>query len=125
MRLMGPMRFSFERDGDVYWIRDRRNPAKRNYAVNYSTPYLDLSEDYALISRVLDPTTDRMVVIAGGLTGYGTMAAGEFLTDANYLESLSKSAPGNWWRRNIQVVLATKVIHGNSGPPRVIDQYVW
>jgi hypothetical protein len=125
MRLMGPMRFSFERDGDEFWIRDRRTATRRDRVVNYRTPYLNLTEDYALISRTLDPTTERMEVLAGGLTGYGTTAAGEFLTNPAYLEAFAKDAPAGWDRKNMQIVLATKVIEGNSGPPRVIERYFW
>jgi hypothetical protein len=125
MRLMGPMRFSFERKGDVFWIQDRQNPSRRDRAVNYQTPYMELTGDYALISRVLDPTTERRIVVAGGLTGYGTIAAGEFLTNPVYMDALSKQLPENWERKNIQLVLATNVIGGNSGPPRVVDKYVW
>jgi hypothetical protein len=61
--------------------RGSQNPTRQDRAVNYRTPYLALTEDYAPISRTLDPTTARMVVVIGGLTGYGTIAAGEFLTD--------------------------------------------
>ncbi len=125
MRLMGPMRFSFERQGDTYWVSDRQNPSRRDRAVNYQTPYLELAEDYALISRVLEPTTERMVVVAGGLTGYGTIAAGEFLTNPDYIDAIAKQLPKNWEHKNVQLVLATKVIGGNSGPPRVLDKHVW
>jgi len=125
MRLTGPMRFSFERDHDTFWIKDRQNPSRKDRAVNYRTPYLSLTEDYALITRTLDPTTARMVVVIGGLTGYGTMAAGEFLTDPAYLEAMAKGAPAGWERKNIQLVLTANVIHGASGPPRVVDRYVW
>jgi hypothetical protein len=125
MRLIGPMRFSFERDHDTFWIKDRQNPSRRDRAVNYRTPYLSVTEDYALISRTLDPTTARMVVVAGGLTGCGTIAAGEFLTDPTYLEALAKGAPRGWERKNMQVVLATRVIHGASGPPRILERHFW
>jgi hypothetical protein len=125
MRLTGPMRFSFERDGDTFWIKDLKNPAKRDRAVNYTLPYMKLTQDYALISRVLEPTTERMVVVAGGLTGFGTMAAGEFLTNRAYMEAVAKQGPKDWGRKNVQLVIATDVINGNSGPPRVVDQYFW
>ena len=92
MRLMGPRRFSFERSGNTFWIKDHQNPSDQSHAVNYATPYLTLTEDFALISRVLDPVTERMVVLAGGLTGYGTMAAGEFLSNPAYMETIA--APG-------------------------------
>jgi len=125
MRLTGPMRFTFDRDHDTFWIKDRQNASRKDRAVNYRTPYLSLNEDYALISRTLDPTTGRMVVVIGGLTGYGTMAAGEFVTDPAYLEAMAKGAPPGWERKNIQLVLGTKVIHGASGPPRILDRYFW
>jgi len=125
LRLTGPMPFTFGRDQDSFWIKDRQNPSKRDRAVNYGTPYLSLTEDYALISRTLDPTTGRMVVVIGGITGYGTVAAGEFLTDPAYLEAMAKGAPRGWERKNIQVLLATKVIHGASGPPRILERRFW
>jgi len=125
IRLTGPQRFSFEQTGDVRWIKDHQNPTRKDWAVSLTTPYLKLTEDYALISRVLDPTTDRMVVVAAGLFGYGTMAAGEFLTNPDYLAAIAKTGPKNWERKNLQVVVGTKVISGNSGPPRVVETYFW
>jgi hypothetical protein len=125
LRLLGPLRFSFERNDEVFWIKDRQKPNDRSRSVNYSTPYLKLTEDFALISRVLDPSTDRPVIVAAGLTGYGTMAAGEFLTNASGMEALAKGSPHDWPRKNVQIVIATKVINGNSGPPRVIEKHIW
>jgi hypothetical protein len=125
LRLTGPRRFTFERDGDTFWIKDQQNPADRTHAVNYVTPYMQLTEDYALISRVLDPVTERMVVLAGGLTGYGTIAAGEFLTHPGYADAIRAHAPRNWERKNVQILISTKVINGKSGPPKVLVTHVW
>lgn len=125
LRLAGPLRFGFSRDGRFYWISDRMKPNDHSRGVRYDMPYLKLTEDYAVITRVHDPTTERMVVIAAGLTGYGTVAAGEFLASPAYLESLSKTSPRDWATKNMQIVIATKVINGNSGPPRIVDQYFW
>lgn len=120
IRLTGPGRFSFEQSSDSRWIKDGAHPDRKDWAVNLSTPYMKLTDDYALISRILDPTTDRIVVVAAGLLGYGTIAAGEFLTNPEYLNAITKTAPKNWEHKNLQVVLATKVISGNSGPPHVM-----
>lgn len=125
MRLMGPRRFSFERDGDTFWIKDAQNTSDKSHAVNYAMPYLKLTEDFALVSRALDPVTERMVVLAGGLTGYGTMAAGEFLSNPAYLETIAASAPGKWARKNVEVLISTKVINGQSGPPKVVIAHFW
>jgi hypothetical protein len=125
MRLMGPRRFSFERDGDTFWIKDVQHPTDKSRAVNYAMPYLKLTEDFALVSRVLDPVTERMVVLAGGLTGYGTVAAGEFLTGPAYMEAIAASAPGKWARKNVEVLISTKVINGKSGPPKAVVAHFW
>ncbi len=125
MRLMGPRRFSFERDGDTFWIKDAQNPSDRSHAVNYTTPYLQVTEDYAIISRVRDSVTERMVVLAGGLTGYGTLAASEFLTNPEYMEAVAAHAPANWAQKNLQILVATKVINGKSGPPKTLLVHFW
>ncbi len=125
MRLMGPRRFSFERDGDTFWIKDAQNPSDRSHAVNYTTPYLQVTEDYALISRVRDSVTERMIVLAGGLTGYGTLAASEFVTNPEYMEAVAAHAPANWAQKNLQILIATRVIHGKSGPPKTLLVHFW
>jgi hypothetical protein len=125
MRLMGPRRFSFERDGDTFWIKDVQNPSDKGHAVNYAMPYLKLTEDFALVSRVLDPVTERMVVLAGGLTGYGTVAAGEFLSNPAYMETITAHAPDRWARKNVEVLISTRVINGKSGPPKVVIAHFW
>ena len=57
-------------------------------------PLTSLSEDYALISRVVDPTTGQLVVTAAGIMAYGTRAAGEFLTDPAYMEQAAEARAG-------------------------------
>ncbi|HEY6390491.1 MAG TPA: hypothetical protein VIX89_04385 [Bryobacteraceae bacterium] len=127
LRLSGPLRYSFGSDAGTHlsWIADRQNPSKRDWVVALRAPVSTVNEDYALISRFWDATTDQPVVIAAGIGIYGTMAAGEFLTDPVYLSTLAKQAPGNWDRKNIQVVIATKVINGVSGPPRILATHFW
>ncbi len=127
LRLSSQLRYFFERNLDTHvtWISDRQNPLKRDWTVAMRAPVSTVNEDYALISRFWDATTDQPVVIAAGIGIYGTMAAGEFLTGPAYLSTLDKQAPGNWDRKNIQVVIATKVINGVSGPPRILATHFW
>jgi hypothetical protein len=127
MRLTSHLRFTFERlPGEhVCWIQDNQNPSQRNWIIDGNQPYLKLAADYALISRVWDPTTERLVVIAAGIVTYGTIAAGEFLTDPAYMNEITKQAPRNWDKKNTQLVIETKVIDGNSGPPRVVAAHFW
>jgi hypothetical protein len=125
-RLTEPLRFRHARDGAVRYIRDRQNPADRKWSLpGQVLPGETLSEDYALISRILDPTTGHFAVLAMGLYPYGTRAAAEFLTDPARLEETRKSLPGDWKGRNIQIVLSTQVVGENSGQPRILAVHVW
>jgi hypothetical protein len=121
-RLMGQLRYTFDidRTNFVMRIRDGEDPSRKDWKVDGKLPKSEMTQDYAIVSRVLDPSTERIVVVAGGLTKYGTIAAGEFLTDGTHLAAFSQHAPKGWERQNMQVVLTTKVINGQSGPPEVI-----
>ncbi len=127
LRLMGELRFTLERNGDLGspHVHDRFNPAKRDWQLVNEWPDWKMPADYAIVSRVLDPMTGKMVVSAAGITQYGTAAAGEFLTKPKYLEAALRQAPRDWTRKNIQVVLRTRVIQGTAGPPQVLATQFW
>ena len=41
------------------------------------------------------------------------------------MDAFAKVAPSGWEQRNLQIVLATNVIKGTSGPPRVVVTHFW
>ncbi len=128
MRLMSQLRFRFEGGNDVSgirWIADRQNPARRDWAVNFALPYTDITKDYAIITRFLDPATGKMTVVAAGLANFGTVAAAEFLADVNLMEELARKSRNEWKHKNVQIVIETGVINGESGPPRVLATHFW
>ncbi|MGC2330075.1 MAG: hypothetical protein WA581_01360 [Candidatus Acidiferrales bacterium] len=127
LRISQALRYHFGDSADhtIKWIADRANPAMRNWSVNFSEEYSQLTQDYAIVSRFSDPTTGEPVVIAAGLGENGTISAGEFLTDASEMQDATKNAPKNWRSKNAEVVIATQVIDGKSGPPRVVATYFW
>jgi hypothetical protein len=126
MRLIKDLRYTFERDeGGVMRIRDRKNPAQTQWTVDGRIPYSRLTEDYAIVSRVVDPLTERVVVTVAGMTKDGTIAAGEFVTEERYLAQLPARAPSGWERSNVQVVLGTELVNGVPGPPRILAASVW
>jgi hypothetical protein len=127
LRVANTGRFTLHQQGDTDWIQDQQNPSSRNWSVvrPAGTPAENMKQDFALVSRLIDPTTDRMIVMVGGLWGYGTLAAGEFLSDPKYLAAIAQTATPGWEKKNIQIVLSTEVIKGNSGPPKVLAFYVW
>jgi hypothetical protein len=127
LRLTATLRFDFMRDEatNTTWIRDRKNPGIGNWHIVTTKPYPLLTDDWAVISRFRDTDTEHWIVTASGLCRWGTIAAGEFLTNPVYLEELARRAPANWGRKNLQAVIATKVINGQPGPPRILATEFW
>jgi hypothetical protein len=81
--------------------------------------------DYAIMARLMDSNTGQFTILAAGLTGAGTAAAGEFISSPQLLESAYRDAPSNWKKSNSIFVLKTKVTDGVSGPPSVVASYYW
>lgn len=128
LNLEGELRYYFAQDEktNAQVIRDRKNPHQSKWRlVNPWPPGNHIHTDYALVTRVLNPTTEKTVVTLAGITQYGTEAASEFVTNPEYFDDALKHAPENWYRKNMQVVLSTRVISERSGPPRVVAVYFW
>ena len=65
------------------------------------------------------------MVVAAGIRGGGTTAAGEFLTNPTYLKQALQDAPPHWAEKNVQFVLATRLFSGNPGPAKVVAAHYW
>ena len=127
LRLTAPLRFHFANNPEMtrFWIEDRNNPSLQNRMLERSSQDAGTYKDYAIVARLLDPNTDRFVVVAAGVARGGTVAAGEFLVDAHNLEELARRTTKDWNHKNLEVVLETQVIDGRSGPPRIDEVYTW
>ena len=128
LRATGPLRFHFANNADMseFWIEDRQKPGVKQYLLDRNVQQgTGTYKDFAIVARLQDPNTDRPVVIAAGLARGGTVAAGEFLVNAEHLRMLNSVAPKGWQKKNIEVVLETQVIDGRSGPPRIAATHVW
>ena len=129
MRLSDIGRYGFEHDGTKYWIVDRQKQGARQWGIDLdirnSEGKPDLHEDFAIVSRVLNQRTGKMLVTVGGLYGFGTQAAGQFLTDPKYLTKFAARLKSGWESKNLQLVIRTEVIEGTPGPPELIASWVW
>jgi hypothetical protein len=96
LRFGGGMRYLFEHttvDGVAYnSIADRRDPNANKWMASRSYSGVP-TEDYAIITRAIDPSTERTIVLVAGIDDYGTLAAGEFITDAGYMNAAFRDAP--------------------------------
>jgi hypothetical protein len=125
LRLTAGLRYGFERLPNGARVVDRQNPAKRDWAVDFTTPIGQFARDYAIVSRVRDPQTKEPAVVVAGIGSWGTLAASEFVTRPERLQEVESRAPRGWEGKNLELVISTEVIRGSSGPPNILASYFW
>jgi hypothetical protein len=128
LRLTRNLRFRFGNDPQMthFWIEDTQSPNHTRWAVDRNLQEATENyRDYAIVARFHDPDTGHLDVVAAGIARGGTIAAGEFLTQAADMAFLSTQAPKSWDGDNMEFVLSTDIIDGRSSPPRVVATYFW
>jgi hypothetical protein len=123
MQMTSNLHFAFADEGDRSIIREVGESGRKWYSKTDSTG--KATEDYAVVTRLLNSTTGQFVVIVAGIKSYGTQAAGEFVSRPEYLQAALQTASPGWEERNVQIVLQTPVTDGLPGPPQVAAIYVW
>jgi len=121
LRLLQPLRFHLspyppesivdQAQPQIHWQRDLSQP--------YSS-----TDDYAIVARFHDATTDSWVVVLAGVGRNGTEAAAQFATSPHYMQMLRDRA-GDFSNRNVETVLRLSVIDGKTGAPSIEAVHVW
>lgn len=122
MRLLHPLRYQFSPE-PVESIVDSQKPGiawSRDKSQPYST-----GDDYALVARFRDATTDGNVVVLAGLGRNGSEAAAQFATSPHYMGLVRDRVGADLKKNNIEVVLKTDVIDGKTGAPAIVAVYTW
>jgi hypothetical protein len=127
LRTADQLRFTFRKDGerDTGMVHDSQHPENTQWKLTDYWPNWDVPVDYAIVTRMMDTTTDRPVIIAAGLTQYGTIGAGELISNQEYFAEAARRLPGGWQKRNLQIVLGVPVVNHISGRPRILATHVW
>jgi hypothetical protein len=122
MRLMDaqPYRFTSESDPSIL---EGAQPHQR-WARDRSLPYSS-ADDYAIIARFRDGTTDSWVVMLAGLGRNGTEAAAQVATSPHYMQLLKEKFGSDFGSRNIEAVLKVNVIEGKTGAPSILAVRAW
>ena len=92
MRLVSPLRFRFT-PGPMAQILDAKNLPNSDWSIDFSKPYASVSNDYAIVARYYDPTTEGPVMVIAGIGPYGTEAASAFVSSSQYLEQIVNHVP--------------------------------
>ena len=116
--------FSFVERNHVRMVEE--NEGKRRV---WTSPHLRVDgrtdEDFAVVTRLSNSETGKFLVTAAGISGFGSRAAGYFLTRPDLLARALDSAPKNWPQKNIQFVLMTRIVDNAPTAPTVVAQRVW
>jgi hypothetical protein len=65
------------------------------------------------------------VILIVGLDPRDTQAAVEFLTDERLFEKFSSTAPADWTRKNVQIVLHERIFGNSPGSLNVVASHIW
>lgn len=123
MRLVQPLRFHFSAETVAESIVDQSQPGTR-WERDASLPYSS-ADDYALVARFRNPTTDSWVVALAGVGRNGTEAAAHFVTSPHYMQLLRDRVGSDLSNRNVEVVLKVNVVDGKTGAPSILAVHVW
>jgi hypothetical protein len=124
LRLTDPLRYHFSTLGShPQTIQDQQHP-EGGWHRDPSLPY-ENSDDYALLARFWDNTTDNWVVVLAGLGRNGTEAASRFVVDEHYMQELRSRLGRDFGHLNIEVVLRVSVVDGKTGSPQIMAAYAW
>lgn len=85
----------------------------------------EVQDDYAVITRLLDPNTGKMFISVAGIGKVGTDAAAEFITSPQEVEKLRHIAPSGWQKMNMQVVLHVRVLNHALDTEDIVATQYW
>lgn len=121
IRLLSGLRYHFSLDPEGVIVDGQGNGRwERDKTQSYSS-----ADDYALVARFRDVTTGSMVVVLAGLGRNGSEAAAEFATNPHYLAWLHDQIGNDLHKKNLEIVLKTRVIDGKTGAPSVVALHRW
>jgi hypothetical protein len=128
LRLTNTLRYHFANNPEMtkMSIVDSQAPSQTNWVLDRSVQMATNNyRDYAIVARFTDSNTGKLAVVVAGIGRGGTIAAGEFLTDAADLAQLQRAALAAGDKKNMEIVLSTQIIDGEPGSPKMEAAYFW
>jgi hypothetical protein len=123
MMMTANLHFAFaEMNGNATILE--RGGAGRTWSAKTDSNHV-VTEDFGVVTRLMNSSTGQFVVILAGIKANGTQAAGEFVSSSGGLEQALRAAPAEWKTKNMQFVLQTTVTDSVNGPPRLVAEYTW
>ena len=123
MQLTESLHFAFMEKNGQFTIQEQV-PGGRIWRQNTKNAAGELV-DYAIVARLLNSKTGQFTVAVAGISATGTRAAGDFVSNSEFLQDGLRDAPGNWQKKNLELILQTAITDSVAGPPHVVAAYYW
>jgi hypothetical protein len=107
------------------YVLDRENPERKDWRFPVSDMKSLGPADYALVTLTMLSATEKAAIAIVGLTDFSTLAAGEFVTDPDAVNAAFRNVPAGWEKKNLQIVLETKVIQDVPGQTKAVAIHAW
>jgi hypothetical protein len=121
LRAVSQLRYQFAGDTyEKYWIVDTKTGKPTPWFIDLKSPIGSVTHDYGIVARIRDQTTGQVEVVIAGIGMTGTAAASELLTNPQLIEQLRERVGPGFREANFEAVLATDVVNGSAGEPRIL-----
>jgi hypothetical protein len=110
---------------DAHKPQIEQEDGKRRWELPDAPPDGSSSEDYLLVTRVLNSSTGKPFVVLAGLRQTGTEAAGYLMSNPAEIGAITRQLPSGWENKNLQLILHVKVIGGGPAKPEPVAHHVW
>jgi hypothetical protein len=83
------------------------------------------TEDYGIITRLVQRNGDAPILTVAGLGQYGTIASSNFICNPSSISQLVRRLPKNWAGKNLQVLLHVHVVDFKAADSNVVAVHTW
>lgn len=91
------------------------NPKPNGYA----------DQDYGILCRLFDARSGQIVMVAGGITTFGTEGAASAFFNPEIFANVVKDAPAHWETKNMEAIVRVSIIGTTPTTPEVIATHFW
>jgi hypothetical protein len=82
-------------------------------------------QDYGMLCRLFDAASGQIVMIAAGITTFGTAGAAGLFFDQEWFSELLRQAPKDWRTKSFQAVVKFSIIGVTASSPQVVATHFW
>ncbi|MGE5647419.1 MAG: hypothetical protein ACM336_16680 [Acidobacteriota bacterium] len=119
------LRCAVSRSAGGSWTISERVAPWRNWTAPADLGTNAGARTYALVTRLYDQRTGRVVLALSGIAGPATQAAADCIMSSACLAAAVAGAPRDWDHKNLQLVLAARMASGAPAAPKVEAVHGW